>query len=81
MEVWLFGVLALVGLFIVINFFSLSIKLLWNGIVGMILLWLFNMVGSLAGLHLEINAVTALVAGFFGVPGVIFMLLYQMLMQ
>jgi inhibitor of the pro-sigma K processing machinery len=80
MDVWLFGVLALVGLFIVINFFSLSIKLLWNGIVGMILLWLFNMVGSIAGLHLQINAVTALVAGFFGVPGVILMLLYQMLM-
>ena len=45
----------------------------------MVLLWLFNMVGSIAGLHLQINAITALVAGFFGVPGVILMLLYQML--
>lgn len=79
MEVWLFGGIALIGLLIIVNFFSLSIKLLWNGIVGMVLLGLFNMVGSIAGLHLQINAITALVAGFFGVPGVILMLLYQML--
>jgi inhibitor of the pro-sigma K processing machinery len=81
MEVWLFGGAALVGLFILINIFSLSLKLLWNGIVGVVLLWLFNVVGSLAGLHLEINAITALVAGFFGSPGVILMLLYQLLGQ
>ncbi len=81
MEVWLFGGAALVGLFILINIFSLSLKLLWNGIVGVVLLWLFNVVGSLAGLHLEINAITALVAGFFGIPGVILMLLYQLLGQ
>lgn len=81
MEVWLYGGAALLGLLIVVKFFSLSIKLLWNGVVGVVLLWLFNMVGSIANLHLEINAVTALVAGFFGIPGVVLMLLYQLLGQ
>ena len=45
MEVWVFGLAALVILLIVVNIFSLSLKLLWNGVVGMILLWLFNLVG------------------------------------
>ena len=32
MEIWLVGGAALVVLFLVINMFSLSLKLLWNGI-------------------------------------------------
>lgn len=48
MEVWVFGLAALVILLIVVNIFSLSLKLLWNGVVGMILLWLFNLVGELS---------------------------------
>lgn len=79
MEVWVFGLAALVILLIVVNIFSLSLKLLWNGVVGMILLWLFNLVGGIVGLHLEIGAVSALVAGFLGIPGVILLLLYQLM--
>ena len=79
MEVWVFGLAALVILLIVVNIFSLSLKLLWNGVVGMILLWLFNLVGGIVGLHLEIGAVSALVAGLFGIPGVILLLLYQLM--
>ena len=63
MEVWVFGLAALVILLIVVNIFSLSLKLLWNGVVGMILLWLFNLVGGIVGLHLVIGDVSALVAG------------------
>ena len=79
MEVWVFGLAALVILLIVVNIFSLSLKLLWNGVVGMILLWLFNLVGGIVGLHLEIGAVSAFVAGFLGIPGVILLLLYQLM--
>lgn len=81
MEVWLAGAAALIVLFIVINFFSLSLKLLWNGVCGMILLWIFNLLGSVFGVAVHINFVSSLVAGFFGIPGVIIMLLYQMLVQ
>lgn len=79
MEVWLAGAAALVVLFIIINFFSLSLKLLWNGVCGMVLLWIFNMLGSVFGVTVHINFVSCLVAGFFGIPGVIVMLLYQLL--
>ena len=36
------------------------------------------MVGSLVGVTLHIDVVSALVAGFFGVPGVVLLLLYQL---
>lgn len=77
MEMWLAAGAALFVLFFVINMFSLSLKLLWNGICGVILLWLFNLVGGIFGAVIPINFVSALVAGFFGVPGVIVMLLMQ----
>ncbi|WP_432642631.1 pro-sigmaK processing inhibitor BofA family protein [Acidaminococcus sp.] len=77
MEMWLVAGAALVMLFFVINMFSLSLKLLWNGICGVILVWLFNLVGGIFGATIPINFVSALVAGFFGVPGVILMLLYR----
>ena len=59
--------------------FSLSLKLLWNGICGVVLLWLFNMLGGIFGVTIPIHFATALVAGFFGIPGVIFILLVQLM--
>ena len=79
MEMWLAAGAALVVLFFVINMFSLSLKLLWNGICGVILLWLFNLVGGIFGVTIPIPFISALVAGFFGVPGVIVMLLMQVM--
>lgn len=79
MEMWLAAGAALVVLFFVINMFSLSLKLLWNGICGVILLWLFNLVGGIFGMTIPIHFISALVAGFFGVPGVIVMLLMQVM--
>ena len=77
MEIWLVGGAALVVLFLVINMFSLSLKLLWNGICGVVLLWLFNLLGGIFGVTIPIHFISALVAGFFGVPGL--MLLYQLM--
>ena len=79
MEMWLAAGAALVVLFFVINMFSLSLKLLWNGICGVILLWLFNLVGGIFGVTIPIYFISALVAGFFGVHGVIVMLLMQVM--
>lgn len=79
MEIGIGAVIALVVLFCIIKFFSLSISLLWNGIVGVIMLWLLNMVGSAIDFHLPITFVSALIAGFLGVPGVILLVAYQLL--
>lgn len=48
----------------------LLLVLLYNGLVGGVLLWMVNLVGGYIGLHVGLNPVTALLAGFLGLPGV-----------
>ena len=82
MEVMIPAIIALAVLFFLVNFFSLSIYFLWNGICGVVLLWIVNLMSSVTGLsslHIEVGVVTALVAGFFGVPGVVVLLAYQLM--
>lgn len=45
-------------------------KLLVNSLCGFACLWLLNAASGVTGLYLPINAVTVLVTGFFGLPGV-----------
>ncbi|ADG80970.1 pro-sigmaK processing inhibitor BofA [Thermincola ferriacetica] len=50
------------------------VKFVANGVLGGILLWLVNLVGAGFSLHVPINIVTALIAGFLGIPGVIMLI-------
>lgn len=52
-------------------------KLIVNGIVGGLTLLLVNLVGGMVGLSIAITPLSAVIAGFFGFPGVIFLLLLQ----
>jgi inhibitor of the pro-sigma K processing machinery len=56
---------------------KLIIRLIYNGIVGGIMLWLLNLIGGLFGFGIAINPVTALVAGFLGIPGVVLLIVLQ----
>ncbi|MCT4621024.1 MAG: pro-sigmaK processing inhibitor BofA family protein [Marinisporobacter sp.] len=56
------------------------IKLVYNGIIGGIVLLLLNLLGGFFDIHIAINPITALVAGFLGVPGVLLMLFFQYLL-
>ena len=47
------------------------LRLLYNGIIGGLMLWALNLAGSFFGLRVAINPVTALIAGFLGIPGVL----------
>lgn len=74
----LYGLIGIAVLFLCIKLLKWPIKILINGIMGVILLYIVNIIGSnlgLIGLHarftLPINPVTALIAGFLGIPGVI----------
>lgn len=40
-------------------------------VVGGAMLWIVNLVGSLAGFHLALNPVSALLAGYLGIPGLL----------
>ena len=73
-------VYALVGLallFLIIKLLKWPLKILINGILGIILLYIANIVGSYIGFVLPVNAISALIAGFLGIPGIIFLELFQ----
>ncbi len=55
----------------------LIVKLIGNVFIGGFLLVLFNLVGSLFGLNVGINVITALVVGFLGVPGLVMLIFIQ----
>ena len=52
-------------------------RLAVNGVLGLILLWAAEQYGGLWGLFLPMNLPTCLAAGFFGIPGVITMLVLK----
>ena len=69
---------AVVALLLLVKLFSLPFKLVWNGIMGGAALWVINLVGAAFSFHINITVVKALVAGFFGVPGVVAIALWEM---
>lgn len=69
------------ALFVIVKLLSMPFKLVWNGICGAILLWIINLVGSLVGFGLKITVIKALIAGFFGVPGAIAVVLYEIFVK
>ena len=56
---------------------KLIVRVIVNGLVGFALLWLLNWAGGFIGLHVGMNPVTALVAGFLGIPGVVLLVVLR----
>ena len=83
MEVILYFLIAIVGMVIVVKLFSWPLKILGklilNGALGVLLLLLVNFIGGSVDIIIPINAVSALIAGFLGVPGVIFLIIFNKL--
>lgn len=75
---------AFVILYIVLKVISVPvkiiIKLMVNALIGGVVLFLINLVGASLGFTLTITWVTSLIVGIFGVPGVILVVLMQILM-
>lgn len=63
---------ALIGFFI--RLCMVPMKLAWkigvNTACGFLCLWLLNLISGFTGLLFPINLVTALIAGFLGLPGI-----------
>lgn len=78
-----FGV-GLLLLWLVCKLLAVPLRILWrlllNAVVGALLLLLVNFFGGLFGLALPITPFSSLVAGVFGVPGVIVLFLLQYLL-
>lgn len=56
------------------------LKLIGNGILGGLTLLLFNFIGGFFGLNIMINPLNAIIVGFLGVPGVILLLILQIIL-
>ena len=65
-------------LLVIVKLLSMPFKQVWNGICGAILLWLVNLLGSFVGFALKITIFKALIAGFFGIPGAIAVILFEL---
>lgn len=74
----LYGLVGIVALFLCIKLLKWPIKILINGIIGVVLLYVVNIITANLGVIgirtnfvLPINPITALIAGFLGIPGVV----------
>ena len=77
-EFLIYALIGLIVLYVLIKLLKWPIKLLINGICGVILLYIVNVIGAAFGLHIAINIITALIAGIFGIPGVAALILFQL---
>lgn len=57
---------------------KLIFKLIYNGLIGGLTLWALNFIGAYFSFTIGINVVTALIAGFLGLPGVILLVLFKL---
>ncbi|MEA5060737.1 MAG: pro-sigmaK processing inhibitor BofA family protein [Candidatus Pelethousia sp.] len=55
-------------------------RLVINAVVGALMLLVVNFVGGLIGLSIPITPISALITGVFGVPGVVLLLILQVLL-
>lgn len=71
-------------LFVVLKLLALPmkliIKLVINGIVGGVLIFIINLIGANFAFAIHLNWITALIVGILGVPGVVIVAILQFVM-
>ncbi len=67
------------GIFLVVPL-RILIKLFLNAIIGIIVLFLFNIVGGIFNFSLSLNFLNAFIVGFLGVPGVILLIILKIIL-
>lgn len=82
MENYAFLILPVALLCILIRAMLLPMKLGWklliNSFCGFLCLWILNSLSPFTGFRFPINAVTALTAGFLGLPGIGLLVILQL---
>ncbi len=59
---------------------KLVTKLLINGVVGGVIVFLVNLIGANFGFAIDLNWITAIIVGILGIPGVIVAVIIQFLL-
>ena len=74
--------MGVVILYVIVKLLSLPFKLVWNGVIGAIMLWMANLLGgALFGVTVKITIIKALIAGFFGIPGAAAVILWDLFVK
>lgn len=73
------GIVGILLLYMLLKILKLPIKILINGIVGMVTLNIINYFGAYIGTTLVVNIWTSLISGFLGLPGVILVFIYSIM--
>ena len=68
--------LYIIGMLLVVPI-KIIIKLIINGVLGALLLFVVNIIGRFANFAIPINPVSAIVTGLLGIPGVILLFILQ----
>ena len=74
----IYGLIGIALLYLVIKLLKWPIKILLYGILGVILLYITNFIGAYFSFGIDINFITAIIAGFLGIPGIIFLIIFQL---
>jgi len=56
---------------------KIAVKILINAALGFVLLFVFNGLGGIIGLTIEVNWISAVISGILGVPGIALMLILK----
>lgn len=74
----------LVIIFMIAQLIMKPIKLIWklllNSVIGLLLLMLTNFAGTYFSFALPINIITVLISGFLGIPGILLLICFQLLL-
>jgi inhibitor of the pro-sigma K processing machinery len=74
----------LVIIFIISQLIMKPLNLVWkliiNSIIGLVLLLLTNYIGAYFSFSLPLNILTVLISGFLGVPGILLLVCFQLLL-
>lgn len=70
-------ILAVVLLRLIFGSIKKIAGLMINSVLGAILLMIVNYFGAYFGITVGINLLTAIIAGVFGIPGILFLIVFQ----
>ncbi|MGI5920307.1 MAG: pro-sigmaK processing inhibitor BofA family protein [Syntrophomonadaceae bacterium] len=75
----------LVILYIMAQVIVQPMKLLWklviNSAIGLVLLMITNYLGGYFSFNVPVNIITILLAGFLGIPGIILIICFQIIVR
>ena len=81
-RMWLIYISCIICIFIFGKIFIVPIKailkLIINSILGIILLYIVNLIGGIWSFHIGINVVTAIIVGVLGIPGIVLLTILQL---